>query len=217
MTNTVSKNVYIYKLIIGNDNSYKEITYLGQTLSLKERLNNHISGNTKSAEILKSLKKRSSDIENKFHVKRIDSLFLIKITGEENQLNQSFIDSVRTNLESIVFDFTAKTGADFGAYNVEDIFNIEKKSDNDIKTSEIVNNLHKQKVDYKDDFKKPLKDILIKINESQNDEIDAEELSNNVLSKFKEENTTSSIDKLFIICNEINKVSDIKFEAKELQ
>lgn len=217
MTNKVSKDVYIYKLIIGNDNSYKEITYLGQTLSLKERLNNHISGNTKSAEILKSLKKISGDIENKFHVKRIDSLFLIKITGEENQLNQSFIDSVRTHLESIVFDFTAKTGADFGAYNVEDIFNIEKRSDNDIKTTEIVNNLHKQKVDHKDDFKKPLKDILIKINESQNDEIDAEELSNNVLSKFKEENTSSSIDKLFIICNEINKVSDIKFEAKELQ
>lgn len=158
-TNNKDKNnnidIYIYRLEISSEINSEDdsnsITYLGQTLSLSERLNNHITGNGKSSKIIHSITqptKKEDKNSNKskiYKVSKLKNLYKITISNDilsdeavKNEKSKdyiSLIDSIRTNFENIVYDSLKKGIRDFGAYNTFNFFNGLKERDsiNDIK------------------------------------------------------------------------------------
>lgn len=158
-TNNKDKNnnidIYIYRLEISSEINSEDdsnsITYLGQTLSLSERLNNHITGNGKSSKIIHSITqptKKEDKNSNKskiYKVSKLKNLYKITISNDilsdeavKNEKSKdyiSLIDSIRTNFENIVYDSLKKGIRDFWAYNTFNFFNGLKERDsiNDIK------------------------------------------------------------------------------------
>lgn len=158
-TNNKDKNnnidIYIYRLEISSEINSEDdsnsITYLGQTLSLSERLNNHITGNGKSSKIIHSITQptKKEDKNSKkskiYKVSKLKNLYKITISNDslsdeavKNEKSKdyiSLIDSIRTNFENIVYDSLKKGIGDFGAYNTFNFFNGLKERDsiNDIK------------------------------------------------------------------------------------
>ncbi|CAI2629839.1 hypothetical protein HW41_05470 [Apilactobacillus kunkeei] len=183
-------DIYIYRLEISSENCPNSITYLGQTLSLTQRLHNHISGNGKSSMIIHSLIQSKSDICNSpFKVKRILNLYKITVTNDklyeviQNECNsknssdnideiknyRSLIDSIRTNFENIIYDLLRKKKNDFnneydlGAYNITNFFDQQKK---ETPSDECFNCLKSWYDSDKRKKKRSVKNIIDKLNNS---------------------------------------------------
>lgn len=209
---SIEKNVYIYKLEVKLNNDYDPITYLGQTLSIEKRLKEHFNGKRTSAKILRSLKKIAKSITKiNYDLKQIFVIKIkIKITGKQEQLNQSFIDSVRTDFESIIFDFTANTKNDFGAYNVENIFKNTKIDKNELLNK--ICELSSQKVNHYNNFKNPLQKIYKRISEVSDTRVTFENILKEIETKINR--CSGPIEKLDVICKELNDISNIKFQVE---
>lgn len=245
-TNNKDKNnnidIYIYRLEISSEDDSNSITYLGQTLSLSERLNNHITGNGKSSKIIHSITQttKKEDKNSKkskiYKVSKLKNLYKITISNDslsdeavKNEKSKdyiSLIDSIRTNFENIVYDSLKKGIRDFGAYNTFNFFNGLKERDsiNDIKIRfKILNHFELlNKKQTKSKLEQRLKKLTNKMNESS---LLSKEKNNvfKITKKFpKASNIKGNVEiyeLLCSICTELsneNKYDKIEFTCRYL-